>query len=283
MTVRLLPLHDHPCHYLSGFEARTAQFIIIEPGFQTIDALLEQGYRHFGGYFFRPECSSCVRCVSIRVPVDRYTHNRSHRRVLRSHADLDVRIGVAQPSIESFHLYTDHKNRFESSFEDTFDSYAQSFYAPQEQRRTLSVYLDQREVARMHLDVTDRSVSAVYCYYDDSLPGRSLGTFAILRSLSYAIERGAAFFYLGYYISDNPSMRYKLHFYPSQILTEQSAQSAQSDRSVGTRPIFSDPLGPDGMHQAEPSFERGWIDARDENGDVVAADELYRGDRVISS
>ena len=283
MTVRLLPSHDHSCHYLSGLEARTAQFILQDPDFQAIDTLLEQGYRHFGGYFFRPECSSCVRCISIRVPVDRYTHNRSHRRILRSHADLDVRIGVAQPTIESFSLYTDHKTRFESSFEDTFDSYAQSFYACQEQRRTLSVYLDQREVARMHLDVTDRSVSAVYCYYDDSLPGRSLGTFAILRSLSYAIERDAAFFYLGYYISDNPSMRYKLHFYPSQIRTEQSAQSAQSDRSVGTRPIFSDPLGPDGPHQAEPSFERKWIDARDENGAVVAADELLRGDRVISS
>jgi leucyl-tRNA---protein transferase len=239
---RLLPTYEHECHYLSGLEAATAHFLVRRCDDATLEELLARGIRHFGAWFFYPVCPACVRCIPIRIPVGSYRFTRSNRRLIRDHADLQVTFAREEANDESHALYRLHKRRFdEPGGEEDFASYRKTFYAEAPYRRTLSFRSGGVLVGRMHLDCTAKAFSAVYSYYDDRLRGRSIGTYAVLKSIELARSAGADHLYLGFYIAENRSMRYKLKFYPSEILTES-----------------------------------GWVPARNARGEIVAARELER-------
>jgi hypothetical protein len=56
---------------------------------------LQQGWRRFGWAMFRPECSSCRMCQSLRVPVATFRPNASQRQVWRAQSRRGtVRIGA---------------------------------------------------------------------------------------------------------------------------------------------------------------------------------------------
>lgn len=241
--LRFRPLEpvDHPCHYLSGLSARTEHFLADGVPESSLESILARGYRHFGHYYFSPGCPGCVRCIPIRVCLEGFSPGRSQRRVLRSHRDFEVELDAAGPSDESFALYLSHKRRFGHTDSEPYDAYVRSFYPDSPHRRTLSVRQSGRLVSRLHLDWTARATSMVYCYYDDTLPGRSPGTFSIVTALVMARDLGKRYCYLGFYLSENRSMSYKIRYYPSEILTP-----------------------------------RGWIVARTRDGEVVAPRELER-------
>ena len=39
-----------------------------------------EGWRHFGTMLFRPACTGCKACRTLRVPVDHFRPNRSQQR-----------------------------------------------------------------------------------------------------------------------------------------------------------------------------------------------------------
>jgi len=61
-------------------------------------------------------------------------------------------------------------------------------------------------------------MSAIYFFYDPEYRQRSLGTWHILSLLEHAASRGVPYLHLGYYVSGCPSMIYKSHFRPNQLL-----------------------------------------------------------------
>jgi arginine-tRNA-protein transferase len=69
-----------------------------------------------------------------------------------------------------------------------------------------------------HLDITDSSLSAIYCYYNTDYRSDSLGTFAILKSIEIARSRSISHVYLGYYVKECSHMNYKIRFRPNQAL-----------------------------------------------------------------
>ncbi|GMR53564.1 hypothetical protein PMAYCL1PPCAC_23759 [Pristionchus mayeri] len=87
--------------------------------------------------------------------------------------------------------------------------------------------VDGRIVAVGVVDILVESVSAKYLFYDPSFSFLSLGTYTALqeiqlvRKLQERMPR-LRYYYMGYYISDCPKMRYKGAFRPSDLLCDRS-------------------------------------------------------------
>ena len=64
--------------------------------------------------------------------------------------------------------------------------------------------------------IRKRALSAVYTYWDPAYAGLSLGTYSILSQLRLARASGLEWVYLGLAIAQNPSMAYKLRFFPHE-------------------------------------------------------------------
>jgi arginine-tRNA-protein transferase len=69
-------------------------------------------------------------------------------------------------------------------------------------------------IAACLMDQLGDGLSAVYSYFDPSLPPRSLGTYVILWMVEEARRRGLPYVYLGFWIENSPKMAYKGRFRP---------------------------------------------------------------------
>jgi arginine-tRNA-protein transferase len=62
-----------------------------------------EGWRHFGPMLFRPACAGCKACQSLRVPVNRFTLNRSQKRNAKLNQDV-VELRIGPPSVNQTKL-----------------------------------------------------------------------------------------------------------------------------------------------------------------------------------
>jgi len=107
--------------------------------------------------------------------------------------------------------------RFGEISPEHFDQFVESFFYRFPSSYQLSVYDGDKLICVSHFDMTDFSLSAIYCYFDDSYARNSLGSFAIYKEIEFGLENDLQFFYLGYYIRDNRHMSYKARYRPNQI------------------------------------------------------------------
>ncbi|RCN40472.1 Arginine-tRNA-protein transferase [Ancylostoma caninum] len=89
--------------------------------------------------------------------------------------------------------------------------------------------LDGRLLAVGVIDILPRCVSSKYMYYDPDYAFLSLGTYTALREIAFTREvmkhrPDIKYYYMGYYISTCPKMRYKGKFRPSELLCDRSFQ-----------------------------------------------------------
>ncbi|KAK5010738.1 hypothetical protein LTR28_008107 [Elasticomyces elasticus] len=78
--------------------------------------------------------------------------------------------------------------------------------------------LNGRLIALSVLDLLPHAVSGVYFIYDPAYERHSFGKLSALREAALALERGYAFYYMGYYIHDCAKMRYKAEYRPQFVL-----------------------------------------------------------------
>jgi len=192
---------------------------IDEPEF---DALMTQGYRHFGTQFFRPCCRDCHACVPLRICTAGFRASRSVRRAFGRAGGLSAEVTAPCPSPEAYELYCRHKDRFLDTNPEsepiTYDDFVQAFFHPFPFARTLQIRQGDRLVAVSHLDITARVASAVYCYYDLGDLALSPGRLAVYLEVALAAQYGVPHVHLGFYIAANCHMRYKARFRPSEVL-----------------------------------------------------------------
>lgn len=204
------------CSYFPDRIARFEYFFARDVSAAELDALLFQGWRKFGLYYFRPACKFCSDCQPIRVLVEKFKPSKSQRRVLKKNQNVHFRIGPLAYSPEVYAIYQDHSwNRFcqKTSLTDLLtNQYSSSCPSLQSE-----YYLDDELIAVDFLDVSRIGLSSCYFIYRTCHSTRSLGTYSVLAELKYAASLQKQYYYLGYYIAANHHMAYKNHFYPHEI------------------------------------------------------------------
>lgn len=202
------------CSLRAG-QLRTDQYFLAgDVTGRELDKLLAEGWRKFGYYFFKPSCSSCRACTPLRIPVDKFSPNRSQKRTLLKGRDLNVTFGPLNFSPRVFELFKEHSRVRFGKDENDLEQFLFSFYTPSCPGLQVSISLAGELVGVGWLDVGESSLSSVYFCFDPKHSALSLGSYSILAGIEYARELGLQWNYLGYCVAGNRSSAYKKNFKP---------------------------------------------------------------------
>lgn len=184
---------------------------------------MNEGWRKFGVFLFRPMCASCRACRPIRIPVDRFHADRSQRRALARNTDLTIRYGLPECDEARMDLYTRYHQaqtvrKGWSSHERDEEDYKMQFVHNPLASVEISAWEGNALRAVALTDVTPNVVSGIYHYHDPELRERSLGTFIILHIIELARRLDKPYVHLGYYVAQCGSLSYKTRFRPCEEL-----------------------------------------------------------------
>ena len=211
------------CPYLPGRQKQFEYFFATHLSGRDVSALLAEGWRKFGFYYFRPACPGCRQCIPLRVCTDLFSPSRSQRRVLRKNAHLRVEFGPLRFTDRIFEIYRDHSlARFGQ--DPDLDEFLSSFYNPSCPSLQSEIYLGQELIGIGFLDRGADCLSSVYFCFDTRYSHLNPGTFSILHEIAHAGRLGLPYYYLGYYVPGCPRMIYKDAFRPREHYDWQGAQ-----------------------------------------------------------
>ncbi|MGY4877966.1 arginyltransferase [Vreelandella aquamarina] len=214
----------HDCSYLPDREATT---LFLDPQETLLpsvyDSLSLLGFRRSGRHLYRPHCEGCNACRSVRIPVERFTPNRTQRKLLRRNADINTRIVSACFNSRHYSLYADYICRRHADgdmYPPSHEQYRTFLTLNEPYAFLLEFTLNETLIAVAAFDQLEHGISAIYTFFDadESLDKRSLGTFAVLKLIELARQKGLPHVYLGYWIAECRKMRYKQAFSPIEVL-----------------------------------------------------------------
>ena len=223
-----------PCPYLPG---RTERKVFAELKGDDAPAMAEAlgriGFRRSQNVVYRPSCDGCTACVSVRVPTARFQPGRSQRKLLATHADLEVHACEPWATEEQWALLRRYLSaRHPDGGMAAMD--AHDFADMVEQSPVDTVMVEYREAAvdgrlgrLVGCCLTDKQadgLSMIYSFYDPTATDRmgqsrtGLGNFIIMDHITRAARAGLPNVYLGYWIEGCSRMEYKTKFRPVEAL-----------------------------------------------------------------
>jgi leucyl-tRNA---protein transferase len=220
-----LVVHDElgRCPYLEGRESRLPLRIPTRPLTEKeLGERLAAGDRRQGIFLYRTECASCSACEPIRLDVGTFRPGRTMRRTVR-HNDALLRVEIGPPEVSDrrIALYNAHKEqRGLDSGRAPLDSVGYREFLVLSSCSTFEVryLLNDELIGVAVVDRAENALSAVYCYYDPSHAGLSLGSYSILKQVELCRSFGLRYLYLGLFIADSKHMSYKARFLPHERL-----------------------------------------------------------------
>ncbi len=218
MPLQILPEHD--CPYMPGRTAQIRAFGATRLAADAYHDLMDAGFRRTGTTFYQPICRHCRRCQAIRIPVERYSPSKSQRRAWQRNQDLSIVAGKPDPTTEKYQLYCRYTaDRHKAQQPDSRQAFRAFLYESPVQ----TVEMTYRDVSGRLLavgicDVSVRSLSSVYFYFDPGELRRGLGTFGAMCEIAAAQRMGIGHYYLGYWVPGCRAMQYKQSFRPFELL-----------------------------------------------------------------
>jgi arginyl-tRNA--protein-N-Asp/Glu arginylyltransferase len=214
------------CPYIKGkYERKLFTALYGRNTEQLNDDLSLQGFRRSQKVLYRPLCSDCSACLSIRVVVNEFEPSKSQRRVV-SKNKLIVRIEKkAEATDEQFEIFKSYLNsRHLNGGMSNMDALEFSSMIGEtnvqsrvfEYRTTRGEGVD-RLLAVCLTDTNRDGLSMVYSFYNPTYQHLSLGKFMILDHISLAQQLKLDYLYLGYWIRRNNKMGYKADYGPAEV------------------------------------------------------------------
>lgn len=231
----------HRCSYLPLETASLEIHGIAAMSPSEYAELLARGYRRFGWQVFRPACPHCSKCRSVRIPVRQFQLRASERRVLRRNERIRAELHPLFVSREHIALYNQwhrfmHQHRGWPMQHIDAETYRAEFLSGAADCGRQWLYFDNdRLVGIALMDEVPGAISLVYFFYDPGWRADSPGNFSILNQILYAQSAAIDYAYLGYWIEECQSMKYKGRFGPKEILEK---YPAEEEAPVWTREII---------------------------------------------
>jgi len=223
----LLTYHSppHSCSYLPEEAARFHNVFVGELSAEEYQVKLMEGWRRFGHSLFRPECMTCRRCLSLRVPVDEFRPDRSQRRAWAAN-ERDLRLEIGSPAAtrekldlyDRFHAAQTERIGWASHAPKAADEYIDSFVENPFPSEEWCYRLGEKLVGVGYVDRLPLGLSAIYFFHDPDERARSLGTFNVLAAIREAFRTNRPHLYLGYHVEGCRSLEYKARFRPNEVL-----------------------------------------------------------------
>ncbi len=209
-----------PCSYLQHQIARNVYADPFRaPTMDLYNLLIQKGFRRSGHHIYRPHCDACAKCVSMRIPVDRFTPNRSQRRARKANNDLTIHTADSRYSDEYFELYqrylgARHKDAgMDNPERADFERFLMCDWCD---TMFCELRLQGNLVAVAVTDKVSTGLSAVYTFFEPTITQRSLGTVAVMFQIELAARLNLPFVYLGYWVDGCNKMNYKANFHPQE-------------------------------------------------------------------
>ena len=210
-----------PCPYLEG---ETARLPLRQPlanlTQRQVDRRLEVGDRRSGYLLYRPDCPNCQACEPIRLNLATFRPNATQRRVYR-HAMEALETRIAEPTVDDARVELFNKHRALRDLErgdGPIDIAGYEEFLTDSCCETIELsYWHEGELAGVAItDVGKVSLSAVYCFFDPTIAGLSIGTFSVMRQVELCRTQRRQFLYLGFFVAGSPHMQYKAKFHPHE-------------------------------------------------------------------
>lgn len=208
------------CSYLENKEQTTHYKVINNCSLEACHELIERGYRRFGKMYFRPICSECTECQSIKIDVKGFNFSKSARRVLKKANDISI--VIQHPTMtkthlklfDKYHQYMNEKKGWEYS-PTTAEHYFNSFVTGHEDFGYEVLYFYKDQLIGVDLiDILGEGISSIYFFYDPDFSSYSLGRLSLYKQIELAKRYKKSWIYLGYYVEQCPSLKYKAQYTP---------------------------------------------------------------------
>jgi len=227
------------CAYLSNERMRMEYKFIENCPTSLNQSLIQRGWRRFGEYYSRPNCTECKKCLSLRIDTQNYTFSKNARRTIRK--NQNTKILIQEPTItmshinlyEKYHRFMEkekgwkHYNLSPTSYHELYISGAMDF------GKEILYYADGKIVGVDLVDFVNDGISSIYFFYDPDYSHLSLGRFSIYQQILIAQTHKLPYIYLGYYVEECRSLNYKANYKPYHIM--------QNEPSNNEKPIWVSP------------------------------------------
>ncbi len=219
-----------PCPYLPGRSERKVFTELSGANAGELnDALGRIGFRRSQNVAYRPSCSECTACVSVRVVAEEFTPNATQRKLLKRNSDLVVSVCKPWSTEEQYALLQRYLHRRHPgggmTEMDEIDYADMVEHSPVEsyviEYREPSVDGEQgRLVGACLTDKQGDGLSMIYSFFeteDESRPG--MGNYIIMDHILRARKSGLPYVYLGYWVEGSKRMQYRVRYQPLERLS----------------------------------------------------------------
>jgi arginine-tRNA-protein transferase len=218
-----------PCPYLPGkVERKVFTELNGRNASDLNEALGRIGFRRSQSVAYRPSCIDCSACVSVRVVSGEFQPDKTQRKLIRRHSDIEVTACKPWTTEEQYALLRRYlavrhpgggmADMNESDFGDMVEQTPVRTYIVEYREPSV----DGRPGKLIGACLSDQQadgLSMIYSFYDVAPDARKgLGTYIILDHIVRAARAGLPYVYLGYGVEGSSRMAYKTRFRPIEKL-----------------------------------------------------------------